>query len=73
MAGSGMIENKFFRRIDKYVYDRLWLVKPDGSTMTWEWNGGFWKSAVPDFDLNNASASRPLDVDRLKVEIANRF
>lgn len=73
MAGSGMIENKFFRRIDKYVYHRLWLVKSDGSTMTWEWNGGFWEPATPDFDLNDEAVSRPLTVARLKDEIKHRL
>jgi hypothetical protein len=68
-----MKENKFFRRIDKFVYHRLWLLAPDGSTMTWEWNGGFWERATPDFDLNDPKASRPLDVERLKIEIKHRF
>jgi hypothetical protein len=68
-----MIENKFFRRIDKFVYHRLWLVRPDGSTATWEWDGGFWEPAKSDFDLNDPRVSRPLTVERLKVEIKNRF
>jgi hypothetical protein len=68
-----MIENKFFRRIDKFVYDRLWLVQPDGSTKTWEWNGEFWKPELPDFDLNDLKVSRPLTAERLKLEIKHRL
>jgi hypothetical protein len=68
-----MIANKFFRRIDKFVYSRLWLVQPDGRTWTWEWNGGFWEPAVPYFDLNDPKVSRPLTVERLREEIKGRL
>jgi hypothetical protein len=64
-----MKENKFFRRIDKFAYNRLWLLEPDGFAFTWEWNGGFWKRAIPEFDLNDPKASRPIDVAQLKIEI----
>jgi hypothetical protein len=68
-----MIGNSFYRRIDKFAYHRLWLMNSEGSTFTWEWNGGFWERATPDFDLFNEKVSRPLTVERLKIEIKHRL
>ncbi len=67
------MENKFYRRIDKFVYRRLWLVEPDGGTFTWEWNEGFWARATPEFDLNDPQVSSPLTIECLKVDIKHRF